>query len=534
MTYAATALLLALSSPFAVQVKTVHDGTNAAIAEVAVTVPDRHVVYEKSFHVESEGAEVVVVKKAVAVTEPDPLDAAKKIAVFTNNLTSTWRVFPAKEGMEIDVSLQGCNEKTCFMPETRSFPISFGGQPSVSTNFAAQGNHAAADQTASGTWLHGRKLSTAGGYLGPSEFLAFLDRAEGKEGKTSFLSDPLAFLQKNGIWLTLLLILLGGVLLNFTPCVLPMIPINLAVIGAGTVTAGAKRPGVSGAKDGAGSARRLNGFMLGGAYGFGIVLAYGGAGWAVVRSGAFFGALQSSPWFSLGVAVLFAAFALALFDVFSIDFTKWRRRSRKDAAGSLAGRFAAAFAAGAASAVLAGACVAPVVLAVLLLAGSLYANGAAAAQFLPFVLGLGMALPWPFAGMGLSVLPKPGMWMVWVKRGFGVLLVVLAAYYGVLAAKGFSGKPDAAPNRSGLVAGDKAAWDAALEQADGKPVLVDFWATWCKNCTVMEHRTFRDAKVAERLSGYAVIRVQTEKPDEAREMLDAFGVKGLPAFAVLK
>ena len=195
-------------------------------------------------------------------------------------------------------------------------------------------------------------------------------------------------------------------------------------------------------------------------------------------------------------------------------------------------RLIGAFAAGAASAVLAGACVAPVVLAVLLLAGSLYADGSVSAQFLPFVLGLGMALPWPFAGMGLSVLPKPGMWMTRVKQVFGVLLLLLAGYYAVLAYSGFTYRPAPASD-TGIAAGDRAAWDAALKAAGGRPVLVDFWATWCKNCTMMERRTFRDPAVQKRLSGYTVIRVQAERPDDVRDMLDTFDVKGLPSFAVL-
>ena len=189
------------------------------------------------------------------------------------------------------------------------------------------------------------------------------------------------------------------------------------------------------------------------------------------------------------------------------------------------------------SALLAGACVAPVVLAVLLLAGTLYAGGATGAQFLPFVLGAGMALPWPFAGAGLSVLPSPGMWMVRVKQAFGVFLIALAAYYAYLAAVGFL--PAAQVAREGsIIAGDRAAWETKVAQAkrEGKPLFVDFWATWCKNCSVMEKTTFDDERVKSRLADYVVVKVQAEKPDQspAKEMLEAFGVRGLPGFVVLK
>ena len=85
---------------------------------------------------------------------------------------------------------------------------------------------------------------------------------------------------------------------------------------------------------------------------------------------------------------------------------------------------------GAVAALLAGACVAPVVIQVVLFSSNLYATGTTIALALPFFLGIGMALPWPIAGAGLAALPKPGMWMVRVKQAFGVVILATAAYYG--------------------------------------------------------------------------------------------------------
>ena len=82
------------------------------------------------------------------------------------------------------------------------------------------------------------------------------------------------------------------------------------------------------------------------------------------------------------------------------------------------------------AALLAGACVAPVVIQVVLFSSNLYATGTSIALALPFVLGLGMALPWPIAGAGLASLPKPGAWMVRVKQAFGVVILATAVYYG--------------------------------------------------------------------------------------------------------
>lgn len=501
-------------SPFGLKVETAGVAAERADVRVVLDVPEKHVIYAESFKVTAEPLRLPAPEQ-----KPDPVDRSKTVGVYAHPFESLWRVFPVKDGARLTVAYQGCDDRVCFMPEEHAFRFD-----AAAGRFVAEGAEGGARRPTldaqPASWAQGFKVMAGGGYMGAEEFLAFLDRAEGKSvpeaegaGLSGFLRDPVAFFHARGLALTLLLVLVGGVLLNLTPCVLPMMPINLAIIGAGAGTRG-------------------RGFLLGTAYGAGMVLVYGGLGWSILRSGLFFGALQASPWFSLSVALVFAALALALFDVFVIDFTRLARTQGSRRQGALA-----AFSAGALSALLAGACVAPVVLAVLLLAGTLYAGGATGAQFLPFVLGLGMALPWPFAGAGLSVLPSPGMWMVRVKQAFGALLIVLAAYYFYLAWVGFS--PAARAAREGSVlAGDRADWESKVAQArrEGRPLFVDFWATWCKNCSVMEKTTFADERVKARLAGYVVVKVQAEKPDQspAKEMLKAFDVRGLPGFVVLR
>ena len=507
-------------SPFALTVEPVTVTADQVDVRVSLSVPDKHVLYAEALKVTANaGVAVTAVKVPLPDKKPDPVDPDKQVSVYAHPFDSVWRLAPRKAGLRLTVAYQGCDDKVCFMPESHVFRFDEASGRFVETT-ADDTAETAPPVVSDGSWSQGLAVKTAGGYMSAREFLSFLDQVEGKDssdsgaGLSGFLRDPVAFFHAHGMMLTLLLVLVGGVLLNFTPCVLPMIPINLAIIGAGAGT-------------------RNRGFLLGSAYGAGMVLVYGGLGWAILRSGLFFGALQASPWFSLTVAVIFVVLALALFDLFVIDIAQWVSPK----GGGQRQGFIAALSAGGLSAVLAGACVAPVVLAVLLLAGSLYAGGAKSAQFLPFVLGLGMALPWPFAGAGLSVLPSPGLWMVRVKQAFGVFLVLLAAYYFYLAAVGFL--PASRVAREGsIAAGDRAAWDAAVAQArkEGKPLFVDFWATWCKNCSVMEETTFADARVKARLANYVVVKVQAEKPDQspAKEMLAAFDVRGLPGFVVLR
>ncbi len=128
--------------------------------------------------------------------------------------------------------------------------------------------------------------------------------------------------------------------------------------------------------------------------------------------------------------MVFVVLALAMFDVILIDFSPLARGP--DTQGKR-GSFALAFTMGAVAALLAGACVAPVVIQVVLFASSLYAGGTTIALALPFVLGLGMALPWPFAGAGIACAAEAGAWMVRVKQVIGVLILATAVYYGYLA-----------------------------------------------------------------------------------------------------
>ena len=350
------------------------------------------------------------------------------------------------------------------------------------------------------------------GYKAPAEMIAFIDRAEGavvveQSALTRFANNPTAFLEESGLGLTVLLILLGGLLLNLTPCVLPMIPVNIAIIGAG-----------------AQSESRGKGFALGATYGLGIAAVYGVLGVVAVLGGASFGALNANPWFNIGIAVVFVLLALSMFGVVHIDFSKFQSGRNVQ----FKSKFATAFAMGGIAALLAGACVAPVVLAVLLLAQSLGTIG----LLLPFLLGVGMALPWPFAGAGFSFLPKPGMWMEWVKRGFGVLILLLAIYYGKLGFSLMKPANDAAgTHEAGDLAGELAAAYAA-----GQPVFVDFTAEWCKNCKQMDLDTWPDEAVQERLSKYRFIKVDATHNDQppASEILERFGVQGLPTFVILR
>jgi thiol:disulfide interchange protein len=277
--------------------------------------------------------------------------------------------------------------------------------------------------------------------------------------------------------------------------------------------------------------------LIGTAYGGAMAAVYGLLGAAVVVTSSAFGAINSSPWFNAGVAVVFAVLGLSMFDLFLIDASRFSAHlTLTSARGSLG----LAMTMGGLAAVLAGACVAPVVIQVVFFSTDLYASGIHAAVAFPFMLGLGMAAPWPIVGAGLAALPKPGAWMIRVKQALGVAILALAVYYAHTAYAMFTARitahavlPDVATHEG---------WHTSL--ADGldvaarqhKPVLVDLWATWCKNCLAMDETTLVDPSVSSALAGYVKVKFQAEDPDDplVQIVMKRFGAVGLPTYAVLR
>ena len=502
------------SDPFAVEAHLSGD-----TLEVSVQIPPNHVLYADAFKVtDGAGVPPKAIKTPKAHPKKDALTGQTRL-VFSKSFQATYQWNPSAEGAEsVHVFYQGCDDSACFMPQEKQ----------IALNEKVTIKATEKKETAPKGWrnaLNGFEITEkTSGYMDEKEFLAFLGKAEGMQqeklsGIRLFLEDPLAFVRQSGLPLTLFFILLGGLALNLTPCVLPMIPINLAIIGAGAQAGSKKR-----------------GFVLGGAYGLGIALTYGLLGAGIVLTGSRFGALQSSPWFNIAIALIFLVLALAMFDLLQIDFSRFQAKLG-GSSPKKQGSVGVALSMGALSALLAGACVAPVVIAVLLLAVHLGSMG----LLLPFVLGLGMALPWPLAGAGLSFLPKPGKWMTHVKYAFGVGILLFALYYAHLAYRGFRPATSHAGGANGhlIVAGtDPDAFSEALNQAhqSGKPVFIDFWAEWCKNCLAMEKTTFKEAEVKKHLEDYVVIKYVADQSNhpQVRAVLDYFQIQGLPSFVVLK
>jgi thiol:disulfide interchange protein len=133
--------------------------------------------------------------------------------------------------------------------------------------------------------------------------------------------------------------------------------------------------------------------------------------------------------------------------------------------------------------------------------------------------------------------------MVRVKQAFGVFILGTALYYGYESYSLFSNRwVDATEVASSVEEKLKEGWHASLDEGltaaarEGKPVLIDLWATWCKNCLTMDKTTLADTVVTGALSNYVKIKFQAENPDEApaRQVMQKFGAVGLPTYVILR
>ena len=456
---------------------------------------------------------------------------------------------PEQIPLVLNVGFQGCSEKgLCYPPVTRQVPITL----------------AALSTSGSPAQFHADPVSppAAGSILQPSE-----DR-------------QIAGLLKSGnFWLVMASFLGFGLLLSFTPCVLPMIPILSGMIAG------------QGSK-----VTRLRGFSLAAVYVLGMAIAYAIAGVLAGLSGTLLSAVLQNPWVLGAFAGTFVLLALSMFGFYELQLPSAWQTGASDTSNRLTGgTLAGVFAMGALSAVIVGPCIAaPLAGALLYVSQSrdVLLGGSAL-----FMMALGMGLPLLIIGASAgALLPKAGAWMQAVKNFFGVLLLgaavwmisplipvtaqmlcwsvllIMSGIYlhavdplpaqasgfrrlwkgiGVIAlllgaallVGGLSGGRDLLQPLSGLqmrAGGEKSestpfirvASIAELERAvadAGKPVMLDFYADWCVACKEMERLTFQDENVKKRLSAMLLLQadVTANSADDAA-LLTRFGLFGPP------
>ena len=398
-------------------------------------------------------------------------------------------------------------------------------------------------------------------------------------------------LRSGRLWVVLGVFFVAGLLLSFTPCVLPMLPILSSIIVGQT---------------GATSTSRSRGLGLALAYSLGMALVYTALGVAAGLAGEGLAAALQNPWVLGGFALMLGLLSLSMFGFFALQLPAFLRDRLDARANRLqGGRWAGVFAMGGLSALIVSPCVAaPLAGALVYISQTrdVVLGGSAL-----FSLAAGMSVPLLLVGASAgALLPRAGPWMESVKRFFGVLLLGVAWWilspvlpgpvgvggWGVLmlvAATSFgafdrlhevegagarlgkafgvalavlgaaqivgaaAGSSDAlqpllrfaqkTSSTSADVAGapavageaphfqrvrDMAELDAALRSA-GRPVMLDFYADWCVSCKEMERFTFSDPRVRARLDKALLLQVDVTRNSAAdRELLKRFNLFGPP------
>ena len=317
-----------------------------------------------------------------------------------------------------------------------------------------------------------------------------------------------------------------GLALAFTPCVLPMLPILSSVIfgsqGGKTISKG-------------------HASLLALSYVLGMALVYALAGTLMAALGGSVQRALQSPVALAAFALLLLALSGSLFGLYELRLPhSWHQQVDRLAGRQKGGSVFGAFALGGISTLVASPCItAPLagVLAFIAQTGSMSLGAG-----LLFVMALGMGLPLLFIAIEARILiPSTGIWMVWLQRTLGVLLVATAAWIAspLFGQNDTSGAIKIVNGQSIHPVGDlsfvvihsPAELDAQLNRAkqEQKLVLLDFYADWCISCKEMEVNTFANSEVSKELKQFILLQADvTKNSADNQALLKHFGLYGPP------
>lgn len=339
------------------------------------------------------------------------------------------------------------------------------------------------------------------------------------EVKPGFFSLSFADAYSQGTLWAFIFVFVFGLLTSLTPCIYPMIPITIAVLGRE-----------------AHARTRWQNFLASFMYVTGIGLTFSSLGILAASSGALFGSFMSSPWVLGFVCFVFLAMALSMFGLFDFEAPQFLRDgvfSHLKTNGYLG-----ALVSGMIAGVITSPCVGPVLVGILTFVAQ--TKNVWLGFWLLFVYALGMGMLFLALGMSTSfmkLLPKSGVWMNRVKVFFGILLLGAFAYYldTLLVSSKIIPKSIFSTSSQQPSTENHFEWvtytDTVLAEAKaaGKPVIIDFRAEWCAACLEMEEMTFPDRDIQSLAQNFVMVRFDaTQDSPELGVLKEKYGIVGLP------
>lgn len=441
---------------------------------------------------------------------------------------------PGNYKIKARLKIQACDDKSCLVPSETELEVAFA--------VAAKGE---AVKT-----LNDDVYTTNAGI--------FADTSAQKQDESGAIKK---YFDERGLFVTLLFVFVGGLALNLTPCVYPLIPITVSYFG-----------GESETKKG-----RL--FVHATLYLLGMSTMYSSMGLFAALTGSLFGGVLQHWSVTLLLAGVMVALSLAMFGFYEIQMPS----ALTEIGGKNRQGFFGTFMMGLTVGIIAAPCIGPFVLGLLTFVGEKGDPLLGFSMF--FALSLGLGLPFVILAMfsgALSSLPRSGMWMVWVKQVFGFIMLIMAVYFlqplipkawystvfglflvaagvtlgwitkvakagrvftGIKWATGFAfiaaGVFFLLPAKGET--GPRITWEkataAAIEAAKsaGKPVIVDFTADWCLPCKELENFTFPDKDVVELSKSFSMLKadVTTGGNAEIETLKKKFSVAGVPTIVFI-
>lgn len=312
---------------------------------------------------------------------------------------------------------------------------------------------------------------------------------------------------QHNLLIALALVFIAGILTSFTPCIFPMIPITISILGHD-----------------AEKNSRVTNFFRSLSYVLGIAFTYSTLGLVAAMTGKIFGNLLSSKWVIGFMVLLFFTMALSMWGVFDLQVPAFIRQ--KFGTSKTKSNYIGLFIMGLVSGIVASPCVGPVLVSILSYVSTTQDLFLGFILLFTYAIGLGLIfMVIGVFGQALSMLPKSGRWMNKIKFFLGLLMVLVGLYYLKFLIPTFDsqGKATQAIHLKNWV-------DYSEEHLNaGKPILIDFRADWCAACLEMEEKTFSSSDFHAISEKFTLVRVDATQETEANQaIIKKYDVKGLP------